>query len=293
MRRKLDYTQKKIIYKIIVIWLSYIKIWGLIILNFFKSFLKGVAIGAGAILPGISSGVLCVIFGIYEKLLNCVLNFFKNIKYNLKYLYPIMLGTFFGIWVFGNVLKYVFYAYPVQTKFIFIGLILGSIPELMKKACSKEEFEIKDLFYLIISFLIGIGLVLLESELNLKSDNNEFSIIYIILSGFLMSAGVIIPGVSSTLILMLMGIYDAYLISISKLYLPFLVPLAVGLVIGSILCMKLIKFLLDKFYTKTFFCIIGFTIGSVFVLYPGFTWNIEGLSAIVCLILGFSVISLN
>ena len=97
-------------------------------MNFFKSFIKGIAIGAGAILPGISSGVLCVIFGIYETLLNCVLNFFKNIKHNFKILFPIALGTFCGILLFGNILKYIFYAYPIQTKYIFIGLILGSIP---------------------------------------------------------------------------------------------------------------------------------------------------------------------
>ncbi len=67
---------------------------GLISLNFFLDFVKGIAIGAGAILPGISSGVICVIFGIYETLLNCVLNFFKNIKYNFKILFPLVLGAF-------------------------------------------------------------------------------------------------------------------------------------------------------------------------------------------------------
>ena len=73
-------------------------------MKFFKGFLQGILIGAGAILPGISSGVLCVIFGIYENLLNCVLNFFKNIKENFKYLFPIGLGSLIGIVLFGNIL---------------------------------------------------------------------------------------------------------------------------------------------------------------------------------------------
>ena len=85
---------------------------------FFKDFIKGLLIGAGAILPGVSSGVLCVIFGIYEKLLNCILNFFKNIKYNFKILFPIGIGTLCGILLFGNILKYIFYSYPIQSKFI-------------------------------------------------------------------------------------------------------------------------------------------------------------------------------
>ena len=109
-------------------------------MNFIKDFIKGVAIGAGAILPGISSGVLCVIFGIYEKLLNCVLNFFKNIKFNFKFLFPIALGTCAGILIFGNILKYIFYVYPIQTKFVFIGLILRKHSRAYKKSMYEANF---------------------------------------------------------------------------------------------------------------------------------------------------------
>ena len=83
-----------------------------------------------------------------------------------------------------------------------------------------------------------------------------------------MSAGIIIPGVSNTLILMLLGIYEYYLDAVSIIYLPFLFPLCIGIFIGSLFFMKLTKFLLDNYYPQTFFAIIGFTIGSVFVLYP-------------------------
>ncbi len=92
---------------------------------------KGILIGAGAIFPGISSGVLCVIMGIYEKLLDSVLNFFKDIKSNVRYLFPIVLGGVTGIVLFSNLLNYFFYQFPIQTKSIFIGLIIGTIPELI------------------------------------------------------------------------------------------------------------------------------------------------------------------
>ena len=74
-------------------------------MQFIKNYLKGVAIGSGAILPGISSGVLCVVFGIYEKLLDSVLNFFKNIKENFKFIFPIALGGISGVILFGNLLN--------------------------------------------------------------------------------------------------------------------------------------------------------------------------------------------
>ena len=234
-------------------------------MKFLSDFFKGIAIGAGAILPGISSGVLCVVFGIYENLLNCILNFFKNIKYNFKFLFPIVLGSIVGIVLFGKLLKYVFYVYPFQTNFIFILLILSSIPELIKKAVSKQPFKYQYLIYLLLSFGFGLFLVYMENKLNTSvSSLHEFSFTFLIISGFLMSAGVIIPGVSSTLILMLLGVYDAYLLSISSLYIPFLFPLIIGLVVGSLIWMKIIKYLLDKHYTSSLFCIIGFTLGSLF-----------------------------
>ena len=293
-------------------------------MHFLLDFFKGIAIGAGAILPGISSGVLCVVFGIYETLLNCALNFFKNIKYNFKILFPIGLGVFSGIILFGNILKYIFYAYPIQTKSVFIGLIIGSIPELLKKANSSEKdnsnqnikihsdylsksntcsnnssstysstspkFKLQNLIFSIISFVIGLLLVYVERKYNFSTGNNHFSFIYLLFSGFLMSAGVIIPGVSSTLILMLLGVYDAYLLSVSSLYVPFLFPLAIGLIIGSICCMKIIKLLLDKFHTQTFFSIIGFTLGSVFVLLPSISCISEAILSILCILLGSFIV---
>lgn len=259
-------------------------------MHFLLDFFKGIAIGAGAILPGISSGVLCVVFGIYESLLNCALNFFKNIKFNLKLLFPIGLGAFVGVVLFGNILKYIFYAYPIQTKSIFVGLIIGSIPELLKEAKSKNGFKLQYLAYLSISFCIGIILVYIENKYSFQNNVNHFSFIYLIFSGFLMSTGVIIPGVSSTLILMLLGVYDAYILSISSLYIPFLFPLAVGLILGSICCMKLIKLLLDKFHAQTFYSIIGFTIGSIFVLFPRVTSINDIILSILCIIFGILVV---
>ena len=134
-------------------------------MKYFNGFFKGILIGTGAILPGISSGVLCVIFGIYETLLNCVLNFFKNIKENFKFLFPIGIGTVVGIILFGNILKYLFFAYPVQIKFIFIGLILGSVPALIKESTKKVKFKPYYLIFTLISLLFGIFLVMLENKL--------------------------------------------------------------------------------------------------------------------------------
>lgn len=102
-----------------------------------------------------------------------------------------------------------------------------------------------------------------------------------------MSIGVVVPGVSSTIILMLFGIYSSYLSSISTLYFPVLIPIAIGLFLGSIVFMKLTRFLLDKFYVQTFFTIIGFTLGSIIVLVPEVGFDLSGILCFLCIIFGF------
>lgn len=237
-------------------------------MKFFLNILKGIFIGAGAILPGVSSGVLCVIFGIYDKLLDSILNFFKDVKNNFKFLSPIFMGAFIGVILFSNILEFILYRFPLQTKSIFIGLILGGVVLLVKDINKKYKFKIQNLIYLIISLIIGIVMVILEKKMQLLNFWENVNFIYLIISGFLMSAGIIIPGVSNTIILMLLGIYNLYLNSLSNLYLQVLIPIGIGVIIGSLIFMKIIKYLLDRFYIQTMYIIIGFTIGSIFVLFP-------------------------
>lgn len=272
---------------ILICLIEYFNIRGFF-MNYLLDYFKGIAIGAGSILPGISSGVLCVVFGIYEKLLDTVLNFFKDFKSNFKFLFPIVLGAFSGIILFGNILKYLFNTFPFQTNFIFIGLILGSIPALFKEASSKCKFRLHYLLYTFIALFLGILMVILENKIVPMSSNN-FNFIYLLFSGFAMSIGVIVPGVSSTIILMLFGVYSSYLSAVSSIYLPVLIPMAIGLFLGAIIWIKITKFLLNNFYAPTFYSIIGFTLGSLFVLWPGFSFDLTGLISIICFILGFFI----
>ena len=255
-------------------------------MNGFFNIVKGIFIGAGAIVPGISSGVLCVIFGIYEKLLDAVLNFFKDIKQNIKFLFPITLGVGIGVLLFSNILNYFLYEFPIQTKSIFIGLIIGTIPSLIKEVNEKETFKPQNVLYLLIALAIGIITVVLENRMHITTNLDNISIMYLVMCGAIMSVGIVVPGVSSTIILMLLGVYSVYLQSVANLYLPVLIPLGIGLVLGSIIVMKLTKKLLEKYYAQTFYSIIGFTIGSIFVLLPQGMTLLEIILCVLCIILG-------
>ena len=255
-------------------------------MNFIINCAKGMALGAGAILPGISSGVLCVIFCIYEKLLDSFLNFFSDIRKNSKFLLPILIGVFIGALLFSNVLNYFLSSFPIQTKSIFIGLILGGIPSLIKEANKKGAFKIHYLIYTFLALIIGLGSTFLENYISV-STNMNFDFWYLVLCGFLMSIGVVVPGVSSTIILMLLGCYSVYIGSVSSLYLPVLIPMGIGLLTGSVVFMKLTKFLLNNYYGATFFSILGFTLGSISVLFPVVDFGLSGLICFFCILLGF------
>ena len=237
---------------------------------FFKNIGFGIALGAGAILPGISSGVLCVIFGIYEKLLDSILYFFKDVKKNLLFLLSLGIGGFLGIFLLGNVLSYLFLHFEVPMKCIFLCLILGSLPSLCKEACPKKKFRLHYLFYTLASLLFTVALFGLENQLpftNFETASPTFWFLF--LCGFLMSAGIVIPGVSNTAILMCLGIYPIYLQAIASLNFSILFPMAIGILIGSFIFMLLIQYLLKNYRIPTFFSIIGFVLGSTLLLFWG------------------------
>ncbi len=270
-------------------------------MTFIKDYLKGILIGSGAILPGISSGVLCVIFGIYDKIIESVLGIFSNFKKNFLYLLPFALGGFTGILLFGNILKFLFFNYPMQSKYSFIGLILGSVPVLIKSINSKNRFRLHYFLYTFIAFGIGFLAVLLENYIssnilssnisisNLIDSHSSISIIFLIIAGFFMSIGIVVPGVSSTLILMCFGVYDIYLTAIANMDVYILIPLGIGILIGGIIFLNLIKYLMNKFYMQTFYSIIGFTLGSILVLYVPLSFDITGIVSTALLIICFYI----
>ena len=197
-------------------------------MKYFYNFLIGILIGFGAILPGVSSGVFCVIFGIYEKLVDSIVNFFKDIKNNFLFIFPIGLGSIVGM---------------------------------------------------IISFLIVIGLIILEKKFGFTTATslNVTNPFYLLFSGFIMAVGIVVPGISNTVILMCLGVYSTYINAVSTIDFRILIPMGIGLLFGGLLWIRIIKYLFDKHHQTTSLCIIGFTLGSIFVLFPGFAHGVSGL----------------
>jgi putative membrane protein len=255
--------------------------------------LVGMVIGAGLILPGVSGGILAVILGVYEKIIHSLNGFFKSPKKNLKLLIPIIIGMIIGLLIFGNILKFLFKEYYVESCFAFMGLILGGIPVLIKKAENKGKING---IALLIALILSLSLFVLGNnkiDFSTSLDGSISSIFKLFLTGFLFISGKVVPGISSSFMLMLIGMYEFMLNIISNpieaLSLGFgtLMPLIVGLITGLIIFVKVINYALKKFSCTTYSIIIGFVIGSLPVIYPGIKFDLTGLICIIIFIISF------
>jgi putative membrane protein len=184
-------------------------------MRFIKQLMIGTIIGGGMILPGVSGGVLAVILGIYESMLDALANFFKDIKKNLLFLGPLLLGIIIGVIIFGKVLYILFDKYPVEAKYVFMGLIIGGIPILFKEVEVKGHKKI-NIPVMIIAFMIAIALFVLGKDtLNIDFSSNidggilSFALLF--LTGVIFISGKLIPGISSSVMLMLIGMYQFFL----------------------------------------------------------------------------------
>lgn len=236
-------------------------------------YLKGLIIGLGQIVPGVSGAMLAIFLGLYEKGVEAISNFFTNIKANLKFLIPIGLGIVTSVLFISKLIKISLDNFYVPTMLLFIGLILGSVPPLFEK--TKRETKKYNIIIFLVVF-IGISAISLLNLENKVVINNFNVIQYLMfaLVGFIYAATMVIPGVSGTAIMMLIGYYNIVITMISSLtsidyifsHLGIIFPFAFGFVIGVIIISKMMNYLLKKHETKTYYGIIGLVCSSILIM---------------------------
>lgn len=261
------------------------------------NFLKGMIIGIANIIPGLSGGTMAISVGVYEKLISTISNFFKKFKETFKenmiFLIPIGLGAVVGVVGFSKLLEFLLNNYDMPTKFAFIGLILGSFPLIFKNA-NKDGFKKINIIPLVITFGIGLTLTILEA-LGITGaevsgfDINFVNVILLFFYGFIAAGTMVIPGISGSFVLLLMGVYSAVLGAVSNLNIPVLIPFAFGAVAGVLVLAKVLDTLLKKFHGQTYYAIIGFIIGALPAIYPGFSFDLMGIISIIVLVVTFII----
>jgi len=251
----------------------------------FKNFLNGLAFGITQIVPGVSGGTIAIMLGFYDELISAINNFTKDLKKQMKFLIPLGIGIVVGIFVLSSVINYLLTNFSFPTMSFFIGLIVGLIPLIYLKVKDEQRlFNFKEILFIIIPILI-VGL---SSHLNFISAVNPEEVVvtfplilFLFFAGFLAAAALIIPGVSGSFILLLLGLYPlaTYFISQISLLLTditnttlmleiikVLGPLGIGIIIGVLLTARIVEKLLKNYLKPTYLIILGLLIGSTYAL---------------------------
>lgn len=243
-------------------------------LSWIINFLKGMLIGSGAILPGVSGGALAAIFGLYEPIITFLANMRKNFWENVRFFLPIGLGALFGIFVLAIPIDYGLQYYPVHVLWGFIGAILGTFPSLYKEA-GKEGRELKHLILAIITAVVTfIILVWANQNLDVDVPQNTLSWLF---SGGIFASGLIVPGLSPSNFLIYFNLYQPLTEGIRTLDFSILIPVGIGAVLVVLLFSRLMRNIMDRAYATVFHFILGVVAASTAIiapapeLYTGFT----------------------
>lgn len=245
--------------------------------------IKGMCVGIADAIPGVSGGTIAFILKIYDKLLDAIdINIKKLIK-NLPFLIPLGIGVLLGIFMASKVLGYLFEHHNVPTQFFFMGIIIGSLPTIIKECRSAGKLKPVH----IIPFVIAAaGIIAFNSLKEGSASVGENPVMIIIMTVFA-AAAMIMPGISGALVLKILGGYDTAIRAVSEVDIMLLMFFAIGAVIGLLGAAKIISILLKKCKTGTYCAILGLIVGSLPAIYPkDFAFNAEGIIAIVLFIVG-------
>lgn len=263
--------------------------------SIFKTMFYGLCLGISLLPPGFSVATMAMILGIYEDLINLLNDLFSTkMKQTLKALSALAVGALVAIGLFSRLISFSMNNFEYQTRFFFIGLIIATIPLIFKQANVKATFKSKHYIYLFIAFMI-VGSFIFTNHLalvDLEGGMTLVKFIYLIFAGALVSSSMILPGLSGALMLMLIGAYQYLLDSVTSLDLMVLGTVAIGGVLGLIICSRLIKHLLVNNETTVSAVSLGLVIGSIpVILSDGIPTDfITIITSIICILLGYMVV---
>ncbi len=273
-----------------------------------KNILKGMVIGIANIIPGVSGGTMMVAMGIYDKLIHCITHLFSEFKKNVLFLLPIAIGMLIAVVGGSFGIEYLFTNFPIQTSTLFIGLIIGGLPAIWKNV---KGNSIK--FGHIIAFLVFFAIVVVMAVMGEKegaSADLTFNLVNslkLLGVGVVAAATMVIPGVSGSMMLMLMGYYNPIISAINDFIralvafdwngimqgVGVLAPFGIGVVVGIFAIAKLIEIIFSKFPLYAYWAIIGLIIASPIAIiamgtFPAIT-IVHILTGIVTLVIGFVI----
>ncbi|MDO4546253.1 MAG: DUF368 domain-containing protein [Bacillota bacterium] len=251
---------------------------------------KGTIIGGTMLVPGVSGGSMAIILGIYDKLITSVSSFGKHKLESFLFLLLFVAGGFLGIFLFSRPILYMIQQYPMPMLYFFLGAVAGGIPLILRKA-QVRSFSFRGLGYVMLGVIIvaALSMIPMESSQS-RLETGLLGIFLLMLAGFIAAIALVLPGISVSYLLLIAGLYDETMQAISQFYMPFLIPLGIGLLLGILLTTRLLEKAMLAYPQPTYLMILGFVLGSLIEVFPGVPSGWQILLCIVTMFAGFAAI---
>jgi putative membrane protein len=248
---------------------------------------QGIFIGGGAILPGISGGVLCVTFGIYQPLMALFSHPLRTLRSSYKLFIPFVIGGLLGFILFARAVELFFEASSALAVCLFVGLIAGTLPSLFKEAGKKGTANGSLIGFTISLFILFAVLSYLKTGVSFDIKANEW---WYFFCGAVWGLSLVVPGLSSSSVLIFMGLYQSMASGIASLDFGVLLPLAAGILITVVLFARIVDHLLERYYSITYHTILGIVIASTLLIVPsGFFSVTDVILSLVFFAAGFAI----
>lgn len=243
-------------------------------MRYFTLFIKGFGVGMANLIPGVSGGTIALLTGIFEELINSIKSFdiqaiklllkcrFRefSVKINFYFLLAVLGGAVVSIFTLASTLEFFFYTFPVYTWSYFFGLILASVFYVGRTI---DKWTLPVILFFLAGTLVATGI----NYMNPASQNENF--IYLALCGAVAVSSMILPGISGSFVLMLMGNYELIVIDgITNFRFDLLIPFGIGIIVGLVAFSHFLSWIYKKFRYQTIASLVGFILGSLVILWP-------------------------
>lgn len=269
-------------------------------MDFIRLIVIGVILGVANVIPGVSGGTLAVVFNIYDRLINVITLNVKKILSEWKFILPLVVGMGLGIILFSKAITFLFENYPVQTNWFFIGIILGSIPMIAKRLMAASKASSSDARKIPVSAIVCGVLALAvmaimtyanvaETGAPIQTELTPLLAVKLFIGLACATIAMIIPGISGSFLMLVVGVYSTVIAAISDFNIPLLIPAVIGGVVGLLGGAKLVRFLMEKVPAQTYGAIMGLVLGSILVIFPGFGGFATLVTSLLAAAVGFVV----
>ena len=260
----------------------------------FITALKGAALGTAFVIPGFSGGTMAVILKIYDRLLDAISLNIEKLKKNFGFILFLVIGMAAGVFATAVGLSWLFENHPVPTALTLTGIVVGSLPMIWKECTSESKFKPLNIIPFLIAFAVMVVMFFIENadtaEAAVQTDFSFVLALKLAAGGFIAAISMVIPGISGSLMLTIMGMYETSITAVKDLNIALIAPVGIGAVVGILSGAKIISLLLKKFRQSTYSVIIGLIFGSLLTIFPSdFSFNSEGIIGIVLGIIGFII----